>query len=107
MKLKANYTNNPTWKELTIKSSLPAELQCLDEMAHNLWWAWNYEARDLWRSLDRELFEQCEENPVLLLEKMPYERKEECAKDKEIMKKVKKVEITPIMATPSPATPVA
>lgn len=91
MKLKANYTNNPTWKELTIKSSLPAELQCLDEMAHNLWWAWNYEARDLWRSLDRELFEQCEENPVLLLEKMPYERKEECAKDKEIMKKVKNV----------------
>ena len=91
MKIKANYVNQPSWKELTIKSSLPAELECLDEIAHNLWWSWNYEARDLWRSLDRQLFENCGENPVLLLEKLPYERKQECAKDKEIMKKVKNV----------------
>ncbi|MGM9713010.1 MAG: alpha-glucan family phosphorylase [Prevotella sp.] len=91
MKIKANYANSPSWKELTVKSSLPAELECLDEVAHNLWWAWNYEARDLWRSLDRELFEKCGENPVLLLEKLPYERKEAAAKDKEIMKKVKNV----------------
>ena len=91
MKIKANYVNAPSWKELTIKSSLPSELECLDKIAHNLWWSWNYEARDLWRSLDRELFEKCGENPVLLLEKLPYERKEAAAKDKEIMKKVKNV----------------
>ncbi len=91
MKIKANYANAPTWKELTIKSSLPAELECLDEIAHNLWWSWNYEARDLWRSLDRELFEKCGENPVLLLEKLPYECKEAATKNKEFMKKVKNV----------------
>ena len=91
MKIKANYVNVPSWKELTIKSTLPAELECLDEIAHNLWWSWNYEARDLWRSLDRELFEKCGENPVLLLEKLPYERKEAAANDKEIMTKVKNV----------------
>ena len=91
MKIKANYANAPTWKELTIKSSLPADLQCLDEIAHNLWWSWNYEARDLWRSLDRELFEKCGENPVLLLEKLPYECKEAAANNKEFMKKVKNV----------------
>ena len=91
MKIKANYANAPTWKELTIKSSLPAELQCLDEIAHNLWWSWNYEARDLWRSLDRELFEKCGENPVLLLEKLPYECKEAAANNKEFMAKVKNV----------------
>ena len=91
MKIKANYVNVPSWKQLTIKSTLPAELECLDEIAHNLWWSWNYEARDLWRSLDRELFEKCGENPVLLLEQLPYERKEAAAKDKEIMAKVKNV----------------
>lgn len=91
MKIKANYANAPTWRELTIKSSLPAELECLDEIAHNLWWSWNYEARDLWRSLDSELFEKCGENPVLLLEKLPYECKEAAAKNKEIMAKVKNV----------------
>ncbi|TGX82248.1 alpha-glucan family phosphorylase [Palleniella muris] len=92
MKIKANYVNAPVWKELAIKSTLPQELECLDEIAHNLWWSWNYEARDLWRSLDRDLFEKVGENPVALLEKLPYERKEECAKDKEIMKKVKNVD---------------
>lgn len=92
MKIKANYVNAPIWKELTIKSTLPQELECLDEIAHNLWWAWNYEARDLWRALDSDLFDKVGENPVALLEKLPYERKEECAKDKEIMKMVKNVD---------------
>lgn len=45
----------------------------------------------MWRALDRDLFEKVGENPVALLEKLPYERKEECAKDKEIMKKVQNV----------------
>lgn len=92
MKIKANYVNAPIWKELAIKSTLPKELECLDEIAHNLWWSWNYEARDLWRALDSDLFDKVGENPVALLEKLPYERKEECAKDKEIMKMVKNVD---------------
>ena len=49
MKIKSDYTNIPQWKELTVKSTLPDELKCLDELAHNMWWAWNYEARDMWK----------------------------------------------------------
>ena len=30
MKIKADYANAPQWKEVTIKSTLPAELKCLD-----------------------------------------------------------------------------
>ena len=51
MKIKADYSNTPLWKEFAVKSSLPEELKCLDELAHNMWWAWNYEARDLFREL--------------------------------------------------------
>ena len=58
MKIKADYVNAPQWKELTVKSRLPEQLKCLDELAHNMWWAWNYEARDLWRSLDEKLYEE-------------------------------------------------
>ena len=39
MKIKADYSNDPVWKELSIKSRLPEELKCLDELAHNMWWA--------------------------------------------------------------------
>ena len=51
MKIKADYTNAPAWKMLTVKATLPEELKCLDEIAHNMWWVWNFEARDLFRDL--------------------------------------------------------
>ena len=91
MKIKADYANTPQWKELAVKSRLPKELKCLDELAHNLWWVWNYEARELWRSLDEDLYEEVNHNPVLLLERLSYSRKEEIVADKEIMKNVKNV----------------
>ena len=91
MKIKADYANAPQWKETTIKSSLPKELKCLDEIAHNMWWAWNYEGRDLFKSLDPDLYEKCNANPVLLLERLSYDRKEAIVKDKETMAKVKNV----------------
>lgn len=91
MKIKSDYTNIPQWKELTVKSTLPDELKCLDELAHNMWWAWNYEARDMWKSLDEQLYEKVGHNPVLLLERLSYDRKEAIVKDKEIMDKVENV----------------
>ena len=91
MKIKADYANAPQWKELTIKSSLPEQLKCLDELAHNMWWAWNFEARNMWKSLDEDLYEKVGHNPVLLLERLSYDRKEAIVKNKAIMKKVKDV----------------
>ena len=91
MKIKADYTNAPQWKEVTVKSTLPAELKCLDELAHNMWWAWNYEARDMWKSLDKDLYEEVGHNPVMLLDRLSYERKEAIVKDKAIMERVKAV----------------
>ena len=91
MKIKADYANTPQWKEVTIKSTLPSELKCLDELAHNMWWAWNYEARNMWKSLDSDLYEEVGNNPVMLLGRLSYERKEAIVKDKAIMESVKQV----------------
>ena len=91
MKIKADYANAPQWKEVNIKSTLPSELKCLDELAHNMWWAWNYEARNMWKSLDSDLYEEVGHNPVMLLDRLSYERKEAIVKDKAIMESVKQV----------------
>ena len=91
MKIKADYANAPQWKELTVKSSLPEQLKCLDEIAHNMWWVWNYEARDLFHDLDPELYHEVKHNPVMLLERLSFARKEEILKDKALMKRVKMV----------------
>ena len=91
MKIKADYTSAPAWRELTVKSSLPEELNGLNEIAHNLWWVWNYEARDIFRDLDPELYHDVRHNPVQLLERLSFNRKEEIVKDKNLMKRIKKV----------------
>ena len=91
MKIKADYANAPQWNEVNVKSTLPSELKCLDELAHNMWWAWNYEARNMWKSLDSDLYEEVGHNPVMLLDRLSYERKEAIVKDKAIMESVKQV----------------
>lgn len=88
MKIKADYANDPQWKDLAIKSRLPEELKCLDELAHNMWWAWNHDARRLFQLLDEDLYEKVGQSPVLLLERLGYDRKQAIVKDKTLMKRV-------------------
>ena len=91
MKIKADYSNDPQWREVNVKSTLPKELSNLNELAHNLWWAWNYEARNMWKALDENLYEEVGHNQVLILDRLSYERKEAIVKDKSLMKKVNDV----------------
>lgn len=91
MKIKSDYTNEPQWTELNVKLTLPKELVCLNEIAHNMWWAWTYQARNLFKSLDEDLYEQVGHNPVLLLERLSLERLEAIVKDKTLMKHVDEV----------------
>ncbi len=91
MKIKADYVNTPSWRELSVKSSLPEELKSLDEIAHNMWWVWNYEARDLFRDIDPDLYHEVRHNPVQLLERLSFDRKEAIVKDKALMKRIKAV----------------
>ncbi|MDR0939471.1 MAG: glycosyltransferase family 1 protein [Mediterranea sp.] len=91
MKIKVSNVNTPSWKEVTVKSHIPAELEPLSEIARNLWWSWNYEATELFRDLDRDLWKECAENPVLLLERMNYDKLETLAKDDVILRRLKDV----------------
>ena len=91
MKIKADYVSEPQWRELVVKSSLPEELKCLSELAHNLWWVWNFEARYLFRDLEPTIYSEVKHNPVLLLERLSYERKEKIVKDKALMKRINSV----------------
>ena len=47
MKIKVSNVNTPNWKEVTVKSRIPEELEKLSEIARNIWWAWNFEATEL------------------------------------------------------------
>jgi glycogen phosphorylase len=66
---------------VTVLPHLPKTIERLDELAHNLYWTWSPEARELFRELDGTLFESLGNNPVVLLRDIPQARLEEAARD--------------------------
>ena len=88
MKVKTNYVNAPVWKEVNVKSRIPESLKMLEEMARNIWWAWNDEATEMFKGLDPELWSVVKQNPVALLERLSYEKLEALSVDKEVLGKI-------------------
>lgn len=91
MKVQVSNTNVPAWRDITVKSQVPAELKSLEEMARNLWWVWNSEATELFRSISPQLWNESAGNPVLLLQTINYERLEELVNDKSAMCRINEV----------------
>lgn len=61
---------------------LPEPLRPLMDIAHNLWWTWNYEAINLFAKLDRDLWERTNHNPVKLLGSISQDRLDRAATDR-------------------------
>ena len=91
MKIQVSSTNAPVWRDLTIHTELPAKLKCLGELSHNVWWSWNSEAKTLFHDLDPELWRSTGENPVLLLQKLSFERCKEIMNDDSMVNRIKYV----------------
>lgn len=91
MKIDVSNSNTPSWRNITVKTQLPAKLKKLDELSKNLWWAWNSEAKTLFHDLDRELWHTTGENPVLLLQRMNSEKFEEISKDDVMLERINTV----------------
>ncbi|HTL52005.1 MAG TPA: alpha-glucan family phosphorylase [Planctomycetota bacterium] len=65
----------------TVVPALPDRLAVLQDIAYNLWWCWNQEARDLFIRLDRDLWQETEHNPVAMIGRLSQERVDELMKD--------------------------
>ena len=65
---------------------LPVELEPLREMAFNLWWTWEPDARGLFRSLDPELWNRTNHNPVRMLQLCRQARLVEVAQDDDFLR---------------------
>ena len=75
----------PYWKRLFVESNIPEKLLPLKELSRNLWWVWNTDARELFKSIDEEEWEKSTHNPIVLLENVNYQRFLELEKDKVFM----------------------
>lgn len=65
---------------------LPERISGLGRLAYNLWWSWNPAARDLFRSLDLQVWRESGHNPIEMLALLPREILESAAQDHEYLK---------------------
>ncbi|MBO4603306.1 MAG: alpha-glucan family phosphorylase [Salinivirgaceae bacterium] len=83
--------NEPIWKKMVIHSDLPERLKNLDNIANNLWWCWNYDAIEMFKYIDPELWKKCEKNPIALLKVVSNKRLAELEKDNSFLASFDKV----------------
>jgi starch phosphorylase len=67
--------------ECPTKLNLPIPLQPLERLAWNYWWSWSRDGNSVFRALDAELWEECEQNPRLLLSRVSEYRLAQIATD--------------------------
>lgn len=91
MKIKVNSVNERNLKEINVHSHLPESLKKLEEIAQNIWWVWNSNAKNLFRQIDKDAWVEAASNPVLLLNILSYEKLVSLGEDKEFIKKVDEV----------------
>ena len=78
----------PVWKKIIVDSNLPESLSPLRELSRNLWWVWNTEVRELFQYIDPEIWEECNHNPIVLLEEVSYKRFLQLEKDAQFVAKM-------------------
>ncbi len=71
----------PTIQTFQVFPNVPEPLKPLMELARNLWWVWHPDAAELFRRLDRKLWEKVYHSPVKLLGEIPQSALAAAAKD--------------------------
>ena len=75
----------------TVSPALPKKLKALHEIAYNLHWSWRQDNIELFRHLDRHLWEESGHNPVVMLGQIDQQTFEELSKDEGFLAHYKRV----------------
>lgn len=78
-------------KKLFIEAKLPENLQPLEVMGHNLWWSWDAEATELFRSIWPEQWETANYNPLAVLRMLNSFQTKELSENKAFVERVNQV----------------
>jgi starch phosphorylase len=88
MKIKTNLVNDINWKELNVKSNLPESVKKLEEIARNIWWVWNSDAKNMFRTINAEAWKEAGSNPIRLLNILTHEQLTALGNDAAFVKKL-------------------
>jgi starch phosphorylase len=81
----------PTIRTFQVFPDIPAPLQPLLEMARNLWWVWHPDGVEMFRRLDRKLWDEVHHSPVKMLGLLPQANLAKAAKDQGYLAQMNRV----------------
>ncbi len=79
------------WHTITVVPDLPERLRPLQRLSKNLWYTWSSEAIELWRRLDRDLWEEVHHNPAQMLGRMSQQKLEQASKNESLLLQMDRV----------------
>ena len=83
--------NTPFWRSVIVHRATPEKFRALEELAKNLWWCWNEEAEQLFKSIDPEEWHRVHKNPILLLDSISVSQFKALENDSAFMARLQKV----------------
>ncbi len=83
--------NTPFWRSVIVHRATPEKFKALEELAKNLWWCWNEEAEQLFKSIDPEEWHRVHKNPILLLDSISLSKFKALENDAAFMARLDKV----------------
>ena len=87
---KADVTN-PSWRSIMVTRHLPEKLSRLEKLSKNLWWCWNENAKDLFKTIDPDVWHQSGHNPLVVLDTVSIKRFQQLSEDKDFLSQMKRV----------------
>lgn len=91
MKYEKIEINAPTWKSVMVTRHLPEELSGLEVLSKNLWWCWNESAKNLFKSIDIDVWHASGHNPMAVLDTVSLKRFNQLAKDEDFLSRLHSV----------------
>ena len=79
------------FNKITVTPQLPERIKDLSKIANNVWWAWNTDFLKLFKTIDIDLWERCEKNPVKFLKCVDQTKLENVTKYAEFLKEYDRV----------------
>ena len=82
---------SPSWRSIIVTRHLPEKLSRLEKLSKNLWWCWNESAKDLFRSIDPEIWHKSGHNPLAVLDTVSIKRFQQLSEDPEFLARMRRV----------------
>jgi phosphorylase/glycogen(starch) synthase len=83
--------DNANWYSMIVHRTIPERLRPLDELSRNLWWSWNQEAVNLFKSVNENYWKKAEYNPIMLLDMVSYQEFKDLENNEEFVHKLNHV----------------